>query len=125
MSDVTVETMTGETLTEVVGLEVGSECVQFVAASGRRFVMQHIQDCCESVSIEDVVGRVEDLIGFPLLVSREDSGATDPGKPSEYAESWTWTFYNFATVKGSVTVRWLGESNGYYSEGVYFNEVTP
>lgn len=34
-----------------------------------------------------------------------------------------WTFYKFASAKGYVTVRWYGESNGYYSTSVYFEEV--
>lgn len=76
----------------------------------------HQQDCCEDVGIEDIVGDLQDLENLPLLVAREDSNADFP---APYAvESYTWTFYTFATHLGYVTVRFLGVSNGYYSESV-------
>lgn len=32
-------------------------------------------------------------------------------------------FYKFSTIKGSVTVRWCGTSNGYYSTRVKFKKI--
>ena len=69
--------------------------------------------------IVDVEGDPKDLVGSPLLMSEAVKNADGPS-PGKYAESWTWTFYKFATVKGYVTIRWLGQSNGYYGETATF-----
>ena len=78
---------------------------------------QHHQDCCESVYIEDICGDLNDLVGAPLIEAEEVSNY-EAEPLYEHEESYTWTFYKFATRKGFVTVRWYGSSNGYYSEGV-------
>jgi len=89
----------------------------FTTVEGEVYVFVHDQDCCESVKIEDITGDLEDLVGSPLLQA-DESASQDTDRPDRWSESWTWTFFKFATNKGYVTVRWLGESNGYYSESV-------
>ena len=81
-----------------------------------RYVFFHAQDCCESVGINDIVGDLSDLENEVLVTADEVEGES-PADFEAY-ESYTWTFYKFATRKGYVDVRWLGESNGYYSESV-------
>ena len=111
-SSAKIEDMVGKVFTSI-----RNEDTELVFENAtERFVFFHAQDCCEHVSIEDVCGDLEDLVGEPLLLAEEVSGATEPD--AEHYESYTYTFYKFATRKGYVDVRWLGESNGYYSEGV-------
>ena len=108
----TFDDLIGRTLYKVT--EDGEELTLYLSETNYvRFY--HQQDCCESVYIEDICGDLNDLVGSPLLEAEEVSNyeGEDTGD-----ESYTWTFYKFATKKGFVTVRWYGSSNGYYSEGV-------
>lgn len=121
MSEANFSDLIGKTLTEVRGA-VGDDEMHFICADGSHFKLYHHQACCESVSIESVVGDLADLIGSPILMAEESTSETDPpGVTHEYEpESQTWTFYKLATIKGYVDVRWHGTSNGYYSESVRF-----
>jgi len=112
------ESLLGKVLKEVD--VVDNDMIKFVTVDGEVYNMYHSQDCCECVSIESVVGDVQDLIGVPLLVAEESSSGENPegAEVSEYQDSFTWTFYKLATIKGYVDIRWYGESNGYYSESV-------
>ena len=109
--------MLGKTFVQVTGA-VGNFDLLFETANGERFMFSHEQDCCERVDINDIVGDLQDLVGEPLLLAEEVQGETPVDFNEREYESVTWTFYKFATRKGYVDVRWLGESNGYYSEGV-------
>jgi hypothetical protein len=98
------------------------ECIVFqLKDSNSGYVEYHDQDCCEDVSIEDICGDLSDLENTEILsaycdykhkCSEDDSD--DGYEPN--GQSQTWYFYNIRTIKGSVTIRWYGTSNGYYSE---------
>jgi hypothetical protein len=115
------DVLLGKTLAKIDG-RVGGDSIVFTTSEGEQYQLWHQQDCCESVTIEDVIGNFDDLIGSPLLMAEKISNADEPVdfKPEYPAESDTWTFYKLATIKGYVTIRWYGESNGYYSEEVDF-----
>lgn len=110
MYSVDISEMVGKTFTKVFTKD--NEEVHFVNSEGS-YVFLHYQDCCESVTIEDICGDLEDLQDHELLMAEESSG--DMG---DTVDSGTWTFYKFSTILGSVTIRWIGMSNGYYSESV-------
>jgi len=117
----TLEGLQGQTCTSVVK---DDNCITFKLDNGKEYMMYHEQDCCESVIIEDICGDLNDLVGVPLLVA-EESGVDNTFEDKhdhEYRDSWTYTFYRFRTIKGTVVIRWYGTSNGYYSESVTISE---
>jgi hypothetical protein len=114
--------LVGKTLTKVIA-KVGSGCMELFCSDGTKYEFYHEQECCEDVSIEDICGDLNNLIGTPLLMAEDISASQELLSIEKEVDSCTWTFYKFATVKGYVTVRWFGESNGYYSESVDFVEI--
>ena len=140
MSTVTMKDLEGLVFKTVEHAELGrGDELHFTTHDGQLYNMHHQQDCCENVYIDDIIGDLQDLINTPILSAREasDSDCTEAQRdvmddeefvmhklitfdddPSGTEESETWTFYLFRTIKGSVTLRWHGSSNGYYSERV-------
>jgi len=114
-----ISEMLGATLTKI---DPSTDSVVFHANDERCWRMFHSQGCCETVDLEDVCGDWDDLIGAPLVQCEESNSEPEP-ELSEPFESYTWTFYRLATMKGSVVLRWLGQSNGYYSESVDFQQL--
>ncbi len=103
----------GKTIVGLDGLYVGSGEVVIHFEDGSSFHMWHSQDCCETVSINDIdtsISSLDGAIWYDCEVSTRE-GNTDYGDE-------TWTFYTIRTDRGYAWIRWYGESNGYYSTGV-------
>lgn len=152
MRRVPFENLKGKTISKITNLEVGrgyDEMIEFECTDGSKFGMKYDPDCCASCSIEDIAGDVSDLLNKEILLA-EEVNSSEPtyevqkqrnearakaeaefvsryeGQEFYYydgSESETWTFYKLATIKGYVTIRWYGSSNGYYSESASFYDL--
>lgn len=114
----------GKIILKLEGLHVEGNDVYIECGDGSKFKMHHYQSCCESCSIEDIAGSIEDILGSEVLLAEEVTSHENPeGVTKEYQNSFTWTFYKLSTIKGSITIRWYGRSTGYYSESVSFDKI--
>jgi len=103
-----IEDLKGKTFDSV---ESDSDGITF-KNKDEQYRLFHEQDCCEAVNLEDICGNIDDLVGSPIIEAEESCNS---GEEKDY-EHYTWSFYKIGTVKGFVTLRWYGTSNGYYSE---------
>lgn len=110
----TLEPLLGQVMLDVYQ---ENDTIVFCRDDNEVWALEHSQNCCEHVYVEDVVGDLADLEGSPLTMAEEATrdGSNEDGAPDT---SVTWTYYRFATAKGYVTIRFCGSSNGYYSERV-------
>ena len=125
VSELVVKTVTSIEYRDAnVDYRIENDSLVFYCSDGSVYLMTHEQDCCEGVYIESIHGDLKDLVGVPLVMAEDISSELENEPALEnYDESYTWTFYKFATIKGYVTIRWYGSSNGYYSESVDFKRI--
>lgn len=106
----------GKYILEIEGLEKQSEKV-VVKLQSREIVFEHDQDCCETVYLADFESSLNlSLSGSPRIL--EVKVSTKEATESEVYQSGLWTFIEIKTTQGDIWMRWMGESNGYYSEAV-------
>lgn len=111
--------LVGKTIVKIKGLEKNSDFIIFETSDGYIYGMYHSQECCESVYVEDVNGKAEDLLNTPLIIAEEKKGEIED---IDYGIL-RYTFYTLATKNGYVDIRWHGESNGWYSVDVSLSRV--
>lgn len=103
---------------------IHSNAIMFRTADHKSYLMVHEQECCEDVTIDDICGDLNDIIGEEILVAEENQSKENPNEDQDYVfDSFTWTFYHIATFHGDVTIKWFGTSNGYYSEDALLYEI--
>ncbi|WP_417737245.1 hypothetical protein [Rosistilla oblonga] len=92
--------------------------IMLTTESGKVIKIFHDQDCCETVAIEDAEGEWHKLFGKVLVEASRDEKQSE----CDYGSK-TETTLKFRVDGATVISRWIGESNGYYSESVDIEEV--
>lgn len=116
---------------KIISAKQDDESVKIGLENGDHISLHHDQDCCESVTLEDSDGDIADSVGKRLLRISKRSGdipqaeklkkiksVLRKGEDHYEDESSTWTFIVVETSLETITYRFYGTSNGYYSEDV-------
>jgi len=113
-----VEQLVGKKILKVTGLQEDSAELILELEGGFEITLGTYNDLWSGVRIESVNG-VRDLVGSTFYSLIEQHGIPEPKGYIYSYDSHTWTSYILETSKGRTGIRWLGESNGFYSENGY------
>jgi len=104
--------------------EQGHDWLNIVCEDGTKWQLHHYQGCCESVSFQDTQGDPSELIGQKIIKAHTDRGCdSNSWWDASNRESSTWEEFTLEAKGVKVTWRAAGESNGYYSETMTFEQV--
>lgn len=120
---VTQYDLVGKTIESIYLKKDKTELI-FKTKCGSYFRFWHDDQCCEDVYIDDICDDLQDLINEKLTDA--ESVTKDINCRNELSslrrhiwdDSFTWTFYSFGTEWNNIVIRWVGSSNGCYSEEV-------
>jgi len=117
-----ISELLGKTLVSIENKD--NRQLKFTTSEGEEFLMFDENSSYGNDSyadIEDIAGSLSDLLNNPILVAEERTSKA-PSKDKEYSDWYTncWTFYELATIKGSVTIRWYCSASPHYSAQVDF-----
>ena len=108
-----------DSVVKSIDIDDSDQRVLITLEDGRSFVIEHHQDCCESVWIDS---GEQDMLKLQNKKIVEANVEYD--EHSTCSESGTVTLFKFRTDEDTVVLKWIGESNGYYSETADIYEIT-
>ena len=107
-------------ISELVGQFFSNVCIVetddgdkliFEKSNGDTYSFYPNRECCESITLKEIVGNLSNLENSPILIVEENWYDTD-------VYSWSFYKFKFVTQKGHVDISWYPESNGCYPTGV-------
>lgn len=113
----------GKTITNIEGIFEDSRNI-YIETDNGCYEMYHMQDCCEHVAVAKVFGDLHSVLYTPIIfASCEVVDKPEYANDVEPYDHHTFTEYTIITKTGVLKILWLGESNGWYDESVYFTQI--
>ena len=110
--------LVGETLTHI-DIDPENNEILLTTKSDKKIIIKHDQNCCESVKLVYYSPNWKKLIGKVIVDTSENAVSSMNGYDSR-----TDTDLTFSVDDATVITKWVGESNGYYSETVDIHDIT-
>ena len=112
------ESLKGKTFKNII-INDSRTNISFITEDNEWYTLNHKQECCESVYLEDVDNDINELIGSKILLAELRTNTSDIHKGERDFDTYssrTWSFYTIGNINTTCVIRWFGASNGCYSE---------
>lgn len=121
--NIDISSLVGKTITSLYWDQYKSE-LTMIDSDGIHHSLGGISGDGGCVYVEDVNGNLDDLLNSPILMAEEKTAPADGSSIwSNYQDRHF--FYEIATIKGAVHMRFFGEAGAYYAAEAWFHSYKP